>query len=381
MNMQTINWPSEDVTFAVPHLRLISLANLTDDDRAAWDQLADVSEPGFFFAHRWFLEPLLDVPGRVLAVIEDAPGHWSGLMALDRIEWLGRLPVPLWNCVKDANQFLGSVLIRKGQALSFWTRVISTLENVDGACLGLLLPELPQDSEAAVALRTYALRTQRRLEVIRSSERAALRGGIDFEAHLAKALPAKRRGRLASLARQIEAELGPLRLEQAQGPLATSHWIDEFLALERVGWKGDASSAMAASSTTEHLFRSAVSGAADKGIAQCLTLFVGPVPLAFSVQFIDGPTGCGFKTCYDERHARFAPGLQLLLQITKQICETPNLRFDSCSTPDQASINGLWPDRATINDYCIGFHGRGRGQMFDAVMAVRKLWHQSKRMV
>ena len=381
MNMQTLHWPSEDVAFAIPYLRLISLVDLTDEDRMAWDRLAEQAEPGFFFAHPWFLEPLLDVPGRVLAVIENASGHWEGLVALDRVERLGRLPVPLWHCVKDANQFLGSVLIRKGQALSFWTSMISALENVDGTCLGLLLPELPQDSEAALALRAYASRTQRRLEVIRSGQRAALHGGVNYDDHLAKALPAKRRGRLASLARKIEAEVGPLRLEQAQGPLATSHWIDQFLALERVGWKGDASSAMAASSTTEHLFRSAVSGAADKGIAQCLTLFAGPVPLAFSVQFIDGPTGCGFKTCYDERYARFAPGLQLLLQITRQICGTPGLRFDSCSTPDQASINGLWPDRIKIADYCIGFHGRGRGQMFDAVMAVRKLWHQGKALV
>ncbi len=381
MNMQTLGWPTERPLYADPQLRLIAAAALTEDDRAAWDRLAGNAEPGSVFSHRWFLEPLLAEEGRVLAVVEEEPGQWVGAMALDQVERLGRLPVPLWQGVKDANQFLGTPLIHKGSALSFWHYLLSGLEAHAAGPIGLYVPAIPQDSGAGTALRAISRDTGRRLEVIRTSERAAFTGGADFEAHITGHVPAKRRARLASLARQLEADLGPLQLLSLDGPDLISAWIDDFLTLEKAGWKGKTGSAMGSTTQTEQLFRSAVSGAASHGLGQCLTLKAGDVSLAHSVQFIEGSFGCGFKTCYDERYARYAPGLHLLLCITKLISRQPGLQFDSCSTPNQASINGLWPDRVTINDYCVGFRGNRKSAMFDAMMAVRKLWHQGKGLV
>jgi CelD/BcsL family acetyltransferase involved in cellulose biosynthesis len=381
MNMQTMGWPTELTSYGAARLRLVHLASLTPDDFKAWDRLSEQAAPGAFFAHRWFLEPLLDVPGRILAVAEDAQGQWLGIMALDRVERLGRLPAPLWHGVKDANQFLGTPLIRTGQAICFWQTLISGLESSSASCIGLYLPASPEGSEAVQALKQFGQNTNRRVELIRTTQRAALSANSDSAAQFERIIPSKRRARLVSLSRQAEAELGPFRLEQVEGRVAVADWIDQFLALELAGWKGKAGSAMACSPKTERLFRSVVTGALEQGYALCLTLFAGDVALARSVQFIDGTVGCGFKTCYDERYARYAPGLQLLLHITKLICERPGLRFDSCSTPDQASINGLWPDRITIDDYCLGFKGKGRAQMFDAVMALRKLWHQGKSLI
>jgi CelD/BcsL family acetyltransferase involved in cellulose biosynthesis len=378
--MQSFGWPTEVVPSGAAQLRLIEPASLTEADQIAWDELARASEPGAFFAHRWFLEPLLG-PGRSLAVVESPAGLWLGSIALERVDRLGRLPARLWQGVKDANQFLGSPLIRKGHGADFWQALVSGLEGLGGGAIGLHLPALPEESETTKALRHVCHRGDRPLELIRAINRASYAGGQSFTAHFEKNMPSKRRSRLASLARQVEAELGPLRLMQVTEKDEVSEWIDQFLAMELTGWKGQAGSAMACSAHTEHLFRSAVAGAADQGVALCLTLYAGDVPLARSMQFIDGSVGCGFKTCYDEAYSRYAPGLQLLLHITHYISEQPGLHFDSCSTPDQDSINGLWTDRVAITDYCIGFRGRGRSQMFEAVMLLRRLWHRSKGLV
>jgi CelD/BcsL family acetyltransferase involved in cellulose biosynthesis len=376
--MQSFGWPTEVVPSGAAQLRLINPVSLTQADRIAWDELSTAAIPGAFFAHRWFLEPLLGVPGRTLAAVEDPQGLWLGAIALDRVDWLGRLPARFWQGVKDANQFLGAPLIRKASGADFWQALVTGLEALGDGSIGLHLPALPEESEATKMLRHYCHHGDRPLELIRTINRASYTGGQSFTAHFEKNIPSKRRSRLASLARQAEAELGPLRLMQMNEKDEVSQWIDEFLAMELAGWKGQAGSAMACSAHTEKLFRSAVAGAVDQGVALCLTLYAGNVPLARSMQFVDGNVGCGFKTCYDEAYARFAPGLQLLLQITQLISEKQGLHFDSCSTPDQDSINGLWPDRTTINDYCIGFRGRGRSQMFEAVMTLRRLWHRSK---
>ncbi len=381
MNMQSFGWPSESVPVAAAHFRLIDPASLSEADRAAWDELARAAEPGAFFSHRWFLGPLLGAAGRKLAVVEDGKGLWLGAIAIERVDQLGRLPARLWQGVKDANQFLGSPLVRKGCSQAFWQALVCGLEADSSNCIGLYLPALPQDDEATQRLRQFGQCSGRSVELIRTTSRASFKGGTDFKTHFGKSVSAKRRSRLSSLARQAEAELGPLRLHTVTGGADVAVWAGQFLAMEYAGWKGQAGSAMACAPETEGLFLSAVTGAADQGLALCLTLLAGDVALARSMQFVDGTAGCGFKTCYDEAYSRYAPGMQLLLHITQMISEQPGLHFDSCSTPDQASINGLWPDRIAINDYCIGFRGRGRSQMFEAVMMVRRLWHRSKNLL
>jgi CelD/BcsL family acetyltransferase involved in cellulose biosynthesis len=366
-------WPIEASKLDDAKLRLIEPSQLTANDRRLWDELADDAEPGAFFSHRWFLEPILDAPRRELAVVEN-DGKWVGVMGIEQANRLGRLPLPIWRGVKDANQFLGSPLVRKGLAFSFWRSLVSGLEAQRSAALGFYLPALPDDGPVSMALRRWCRDEDRKLELLRQTERAALTGGVCFKTHFEKHVPSRRRRRLASLARQIETDIGPIRVETVSGLESTSAWIEQFLVLERSGWKGDAKSAMAETASTERLFRTAVLGAAAQGCAQCLTLYAGSIPLSASVQFIDGAIGCGFKTSFDERYARYAPGMQLLLYITKTISETRELRFDSCSTSDQGSINGLWPERRTINDYCIGLRGDGRHALFEAIMLARRAW-------
>jgi CelD/BcsL family acetyltransferase involved in cellulose biosynthesis len=373
MTVQTNFWSVEAGMSDQAALRLIEPKLLTDADRAAWDDLATQAEAGAFFSHRWFLEPLLDAPGRRLAVVEDR-GRWTGVMGIEPTNRLGRLPAPMWRGVKDANQFLGLPLVRRGMSAAFWRALVIGLERHRSTAIGLYLPVLPEDGPVTAGLRRWCVDDGRRLDLLRSHERAALTGGQCFNAVSKQMMSADRRRRLASLARKLESDVGSIRVEAVAGAESTAAWIEQFLALEWSGWKGEAQSAMAAAASTERLFRSAVMGATSQGVAQCLTLYAGDVPLAASVQFVDGQAGCGFKTSFDERHARYAPGIQLLLHITKLIGETPGLRFDSCSTPDQMSINALWPERRRINDYCVGLRGEGRGALFDALMMARRAW-------
>jgi Acetyltransferase (GNAT) domain len=366
-------WPIEADGYGRAKLRLIAFDQLTKDDRFAWDELAQYAESGAFFSHRWFLEPLLNASTRWLAVVEEA-GRWLGAMAVEQSNRLGRLPMPMWRGVKDANQFLGLPLVRKGHARTFWSVLIPGLESLRSAALGLYLPAMPDDCAVSIALRHWCREDGRKIELIRKIERAAFTGGQCFQTYFRQHVPSRRRRRLASLSRQLEVDVGPIRIETVSGLGSIADWTDQFLALEQRGWKGAAKSAMADTDLTERLFRSAASGATAHGIADCVTLYAGTVPLAASIQFLDGDSGCGFKTSFDEHYARYAPGLHLLLHITKTISERPGMRFDSCSTTDQASVNTLWPERRTINDYCISLGGDGRKTFFETVMLARRAW-------
>ena len=58
-----------------------------------------------------------------------------------------------------------------------------------------------------------------------------------------------------------------------------------------------------------------------------------------------------WKIAYDERRARFSPGVQLILDATERLLGDPCIeRVDSCATPDHPMIDHVWRERLMLAD-------------------------------
>jgi CelD/BcsL family acetyltransferase involved in cellulose biosynthesis len=221
------------------------------------------------------------------------------------------------------------------------------------------------------ALAEHCAATGRRMTATKRVARAVLR-----PANGVPAQTAKRRARLRSLENQLLRDHGPIRCSIAESPAQMDRWIADFLAMEVAGWKGEARSALASQPASKALFADVVRAAFAVGHIRCLSLTAGGRPIAMSAFFLGGGYGFGFKCCYDEGFARYAPGILLLRRIMA-LPEAGGVDiFDSCSAPDEATINGLWHDRAAMVDLCVATGGSDR--RYRAVMAVRNLWHRFK---
>src|SRR5262249_3230885 len=61
-----------------------------------------------------------------------------------------------------------------------------------------------------------------------------------------------------------------------------------------------------------------------------------------------------FKLGVDERFAKFSPGVQLTLELTRHLCADPRITSaDSTASPDHPMINPIWRDRLAIGDVLI----------------------------
>jgi GNAT acetyltransferase-like protein len=66
-----------------------------------------------------------------------------------------------------------------------------------------------------------------------------------------------------------------------------------------------------------------------------------------------------FKLGVDERFAKFSPGVQLTLELTRHLCADPAIRFaDSTAAPDHPMINPIWRGRLAIGDVLIPLRRR-----------------------
>jgi CelD/BcsL family acetyltransferase involved in cellulose biosynthesis len=366
---------------AVPlfaHVRVARLAALSDEDLSAWAKLSQHSGEDSIFATDGFVRPVLvhfdDGAAHQIYMTFDALGECYGVAVFGAAKRLGRIPLAHLSGLRNANRFMGVPLVRKGREAAFWRALLAHLDAMPGAGAALVLDDMPADHRVTRALTDLCAATVRNVEVLATSERAALCGPDDGVAGLSS----KREARLRSLERKLARDHGAVEIVQAVAADDVDRWIADFLVLEAKGWKGRAGSALAASPATAALFRDVVCEAAAHGTIACRSLSVGGLTIAMSSYFIGGGHGFGFKCCFDEDYSAYAPGILLLRHIMGELEAERLAAFDSCSAPAEPMINNLWGGRRTMLDLCISLKTPLAGARFGAAMTARRWWHQLK---
>src|SRR5690606_27816046 len=146
-------------------------------------------------------------------------------------------------------------------------------------------------------------------------------------------------------------------------------WTEEFLALERAGWKGEAGSALACDARTARLFREALAGAAQRGRVERLAIRLDGRPLAMLATFLSPPDAFAFKTAFDETYARFSPGVLLQRENLAILSHTDIAWTDSCAAQDHPMIDHFWRERRTVARRNIAIGGKARRLLFRALAA------------
>jgi CelD/BcsL family acetyltransferase involved in cellulose biosynthesis len=365
-----------------PHVRICDVRAMDVAEQLQWAHLsADAGDDGIF-ACDWFVRPVLQhfdpQDAYRLFVAVDADGRWYGAMPIARAEHFGRIPVRNWRNLRNANQFLGLPLVRPGKEQQFWEVFLNTVDDIPGGAFAFYASELPADHRITKALLAVCDAQQRDVETIGQYQRAVIDTDLDFASYWAKAVSKKRQKRLKGLSRQLEAQHGPVSHSIVTDIAGLDRWIEDFLALELAGWKGRSGSAIASSADSTALFRAVVqSGFADGKIA-CVALRLGEQPIAMSSYFIALGHGFGFKNCFDESFARYAPGILLVREIMTILDSGQRLHFDSCAAANEKTVSDLWLERRQMLDLCIGLKGRAAKQRFTLVVGLRRRWHRAK---
>ncbi len=349
------------------------------DFTSEWRRLAqECGTPNPFF-EQWFLEPSLrqfDPAGKVWLATYVAGGELVGLMPVWRNgDYHGKTLPHLANWL-HANTFCGEPLVVTEHSRAFWDHLLHWCDRHGHTSLFLHIENLPTDGTAFRTLQDLQTETGRTVRVVQRFERAALRAGLSPEDHLAATLAKKRRKELQRKRRRL-AETGTLSFSRLEGEDGLDQWIDEFLRLEKAGWKGKQGSALASSPTTEALFRESMSGAAALGRLERLAFHLDGRPIAMLCTFVAPPLCFGFKTAFDEDLSKFSPGM--LLQVENlAVLEREDIRLsDSCAAPDHPMIGQIWSDRRQMTKISVGIGGRIRRGVGAALSAIEL--HRTER--
>lgn len=335
-----------------------------------WQALAaDASEPNPYF-EPWFLLPSLDhLSGgnHAIAACYESE-RLIGLMPLARQRRYYGYPIPHAATWLHDNAFCGAPLVMKGHERGFWRALLAHLDARPGAALFLHLPELPGDGPMARALDTVLSEDTRPAVIVEDATRAMLASDCDAETYLAQSMSAKKRKELRRQHKRL-AEAGELTFDRAHDADGIDRWVKAFLALEKAGWKGEAGSALASQKATRAVFTHALISAASAGRLERLSLHLDGEPIAMLANFLCPPGGFSFKTAFDERFARFSPGLLLQLENLALLERKDIAWTDSCAAEGHSMIERIWREKRPITSRNIAIGGRARRAVFAALMA------------
>jgi hypothetical protein len=338
------------------------LGPLTGVSVEAWRALSRRAvEPNGYYLPDWELAVNASAPGRtgvsVLSAQNDTADA-SGLIGLLPVISLwraSRIPLP---ALVSAHPYgtLCTPPLDRDRPLDAAAGLIEVARRTGAHAL--LLREVSLDGPVLKAFGDVLQRDGLRPHVLQSHQRACLDATREPEELLREALGAKKLKELRRLRHRL-AEHGAVSFDVARSRQDVVAALETFLALEAGGWKGRRGTALTQNEGDASFIRRAATALAEVGQCEIISLRAGASPVAAGIVLRHQDRAFFFKIGVDERFAKFSPGVQLTLELTRHLCSDPTIASaDSTAAPDHPMINPIWRGRFAIGDVLIPLRPR-----------------------
>ena len=344
-----------------PSAAAFPFAPLTEIPADDWRALAEHAiEPNGYYLPAWELAVNASARGRTAVSAlsawgeasprEERPSRLIGLLPVVSLWRDCKIPLP---GLVSASPYgtLCTPLIDRSAA----TEAISGLIDQARAAgaHALILRDVSLNGAAMKAFSEVLRQDGMHLQILQSHYRACLDARRDADEVLQDALGAKK---LKELRRQRSrlGEQGAVRFEVARTAEAVAAATEIFLTLEASGWKAKRGTALLQDDGDARFIRRATRDLAATGQCEIATLYTGETPVAAAIVLRHQDRAFYFKLGIDERFARFSPGVQLTLELTRHLCADAVLATaDSTASADHPMINPIWRGRLKIGDVVI----------------------------
>lgn len=317
-------------------------------------------EPNVFFNPRFLTPamPRLEDRDVRLAVIRDGDEYRSRLRLLAPFtveKPAAPVGVPIIRIWSHPFGPLGAPLVDRDDPVGVIEDFISMLSRPHLKLPQVLvLPDLRLNGAVVPLLETVAESRGLSLVIVDRTERPLLQSELDAETYLKASLRPHHFREFRRLKRRL-AELGSLEHCVARGPEEIADAIESFLTLEVSGWKGRERTAMAIDRYRAAFAREAVHRLAERDQCRIHSLTLDGRTIASLIVLVESGRAYTWKTAYDENYAAFSPGTLLMIEVTAQHLDDPNITTtDSCAVPDHPVMSRLWSERLPMGTVVVG---------------------------
>jgi len=354
---------------------------------SAWEDLAAAAiEPNVFY-EPWMLMPAIRAFGagrRALFALIQVPDParplgsplLAGLFPLElKSHYDGtakKLPlktISLWR--KPEITYLCTPLIRAGYGREVIAAFFDWLAAGSHGCSLMEFAFIAGDGPFHQTLLDYFNERPRLSCVTNIFTRALFRPASDAETYVRAALRRARRKEFERQERRLS-EAGRVEYLSLEPGDDVAAWIEGFLQVEATSWKGMGGRALVCNEADREYFVEVAKEAFRRGQLMMLALHFNGRPIAHKCNFLSRPGSFAFKIAFDEKYARYSPGVLLELENIRRLHTQSEIKWmDSCADTDRFMINHIWTDRRTIQTLVVGA-GKPLGDLVVAAIPLLK---------
>jgi hypothetical protein len=330
---------------------LVPLNGLGAGDLGRWRELADVVlEPNPFFEPDYLL-PLARSLGELdevaLAVVTEGDS-WVACMPVHRADRWHRIPLPsifAWRGRGLLPALIGTPLISSARAQDATVALVGSLARSPGSFFAAL-ECLVEGGPVFHAVRSALAESGLRSLCFEHVERAFLTRRPEDD-YLEQAMGAKRRRNLRAQWRSLGEELGEeLQVVDRADEEAA---VAQFIELEGRSHLAELGTVLSSDPGQARFFGEMCAAFAARGRLQLLALQAGDHTIAMKCNILADPGVFYLKIAYEEKYARFSPGIQLEARMFTLFHERTRAGWiDSCASPNNETFNRLLPGRRSL---------------------------------
>lgn len=341
---------------ATMHVDIVPLAAL-DAIVQPWTTLAARAlEPNVFLEPAFALAaaPALGNDVKVgLIWSQTLPRELLGLFPVRIEHWRHGRPLPVLSGWMHPYAPFGVPLVHRDFAEPVITAWLDRISADASLPAYLLMPFVCEDGGFAAALERVLARRGCANASFDRHQRALLAPNGERAGYIDRAIATKQRRELARKWRRFE-DLGTTEIVRAETPAEVATALEEFFRIEASGWKGRVGTAAANHFAIRRFMTQAVTRLVAQDQAAIRSLRVGGQVIAVAITLRSGRSAWGWKIAYDEAFARFSPGVQLLVRLTDEMLENPDIaHVDSTATANHPMIDHIWRERRSMSDRLI----------------------------
>jgi CelD/BcsL family acetyltransferase involved in cellulose biosynthesis len=350
------------IAFPVQDLQRAGFTPLAAVSIEAWRGLAERAiEPNGYYLPAWEIAVNAFARGRtgVLALsawrdgpsAQGEPAPLIGLLPVVSLWRACRIPLP---ALASASPYgtLCTPLVDRALPAHAIRRLM--IEARSAGAHALILRDVSLNGAAMKAFGQVLREDGLRPITLHSHLRACLDARRPAEELLHEALSAKKLKELRRQRNRLAEQHGAVHFEVARSVEDVDHAIEIFLKLEASGWKGKRGTALRQHEGDSNFIRSATRGLAETGQCEIVTMRAGDTPVAAAIVLRHQDRAFYFKLGIDEDFAKFSPGVQLTLDLTRHLCADAVLvTADSTASAHHPMINPIWRGRLRIGDVMI----------------------------
>ena len=329
-------------------VRQIPLADVGKPELDRWRRLAAAAiepnpffEPDYAMAQARALNRMADVA--LVVVIEG--DEWTACVPVQRLGRWHRVPissVSTWRGSEALPSLIGTPLLSVPEAATALVRGLVATAGSSFAALEWLVADGPAYEPISDAIARSGLRC---IEFERFS-RAFLTRRPDDD-YFERSMKGKHRGVMRRRWKKLDAELGgePRLVDVTGDPAA----VQELIEIEGSSKLAAGGLVLKSHPAHERFFHEMCAGFAAAGRLQLHALRFGDRTLAIRCNLLADPGIFYFKVAYDESFAQFSPGIRLEVESFHLFHDRPESEWvDSCSDPNNETMNRLMPERRTL---------------------------------